>query len=185
MTSMQASSETTPDGRSATSTPYVRVSGASKSYDHGENPAVVLKEVTLNSAPGEFISIEGPSCCGNRTWLKSTAGHQPRTAGPSMVMDEPFAALDAMTRDDLNVELERLWYATRKTLLFITHGIDEAVYLADRVVVMARNPGRIAEIIDIDIPRPRSLSVRQTPKFGKYTSEIRRLFASLGVVRSE
>jgi NitT/TauT family transport system ATP-binding protein len=102
-----------------------------------------------------------------------------------LLMDEPFGALDAMTRDDLNVELERLWYATRKTLLFITHGIDEAVYLADRVVVMARNPGRIAEIIDIDIPRPRPLSVRQTPQFGKYTSEIRRLFASLGVVRSE
>jgi NitT/TauT family transport system ATP-binding protein len=102
-----------------------------------------------------------------------------------LLMDEPFGALDAMTRDDLNVELERLWHATRKTLLFITHGIDEAVYLADRVVVMARNPGRIAEIIDIDIPRPRPLSVRQTPQFGKYTSEIRRLFASLGVVRSE
>jgi NitT/TauT family transport system ATP-binding protein len=102
-----------------------------------------------------------------------------------LLMDEPFGALDAMTRDDLNVELERLWFATRKTLLFITHGIDEAVYLADRVVVMARNPGRIAEIIDIDIPRPRSLSVRQTPEFGKYTTEIRRLFASLGVVKAE
>jgi NitT/TauT family transport system ATP-binding protein len=276
MTSMQASSETTPDGRSATSTPYVRVSGVSKSYDHGENPAVVLKEVTLNIAPGEFISIVGPSGCGKSTLLKCIAGLQPVTAGRIMVkdehvlappdnmaivfqrdvlldwrtvldnvllmvefkglkrkdyearatqllttyglgdflrrypwelsggmrqraaicralvvdpelllMDEPFGALDAITRDDLNVELERLWYATRKTLLFITHGIDEAVYLADRVVVMAKNPGRIAEIIDIDIPRPRSLSVRQTPKFGKYTSEIRRLFASLGVVRSE
>jgi NitT/TauT family transport system ATP-binding protein len=102
-----------------------------------------------------------------------------------LLMDEPFGALDAMTRDDLNVELERLWYATRKTLLFITHGIDEAVYLADRVVVMARNPGRIAEIIDIDIPRPRPLSVRQMAEFGKYTTEIRRLFASLGVVRSD
>src|SRR3979490_3315087 len=102
-----------------------------------------------------------------------------------LLMDEPFGALDAMTRDDLNVELERLWFATRKTLLFITHGIDEAGYLADRGVVRARNPGRIAEIIDIDIPRPRSLSVRQTPEFGKYTTEIRRLFASLGVVKAE
>lgn len=101
-----------------------------------------------------------------------------------LLMDEPFGALDAMTRDELNVELERLWYATRKTLLFITHGIDEAVYLADRVVVMARNPGRIAEIVDIDIPRPRPLSVRQTEKFGEYTTHIRNLFASLGVVKS-
>jgi NitT/TauT family transport system ATP-binding protein len=102
-----------------------------------------------------------------------------------LLMDEPFGALDAMTRDDLNVELERLWHATRKTLLFITHGIDEAVYLADRVVLMARNPGRIAEIVDIDLPRPRALAVRQTAEFGKYTTHIRQLFASLGVVGSE
>src|SRR5882757_710252 len=102
-----------------------------------------------------------------------------------LLMDEPFGALDAMTRDDLNAELERLWYETRKTVIFITHGIDEAVYLGDRVVVMARNPGRIAEIVPIDIPRPRPLSIRQTAEFGKYTTEIRRLFASLGVVRSD
>jgi NitT/TauT family transport system ATP-binding protein len=102
-----------------------------------------------------------------------------------LLMDEPFGALDAMTRDELNVELERLWSATRKTLLFITHGIDEAVYLADRVVVMARNPGRIAEIVKIDIPRPRPLSVRQTVEFGRYTTRIRELFASLGAVKPE
>jgi NitT/TauT family transport system ATP-binding protein len=102
-----------------------------------------------------------------------------------LLMDEPFGALDAMTRDELNVELERLWFATRKTLLFITHGIEEAVYLADRVVVMARNPGRIAKIIDIDIPRPRPLSVRQTPEFGQYSSEIRELFASLGLMKAK
>src|SRR5260370_6834598 len=92
MTSMQASSETTPDGRSATSTPYVRVSGVSKSYDHGENPAVVLKEVTLNIAPGEFISIVGPSGCGKSTLLKCIAGLQPVTAGRIMVKDEHVLA---------------------------------------------------------------------------------------------
>jgi NitT/TauT family transport system ATP-binding protein len=102
-----------------------------------------------------------------------------------LLMDEPFGALDAMTRDDLNAELERLWYKTRKTVVFITHGIDEAVYLADRVVVMARNPGRIAEIIPIDIPRPRPLSVRQTEEFGKYVQHIRHLFASMGLVKAE
>ena len=102
-----------------------------------------------------------------------------------LLMDEPFGALDALTRDDLNVELERLWLETRKTVLFITHGIVEAVYLSDRVVVMARNPGRIAEIIDIDIPRPRSLAVRNTPEFGRYAQHIRHLFATLGVVRAE
>jgi NitT/TauT family transport system ATP-binding protein len=102
-----------------------------------------------------------------------------------LLMDEPFGALDALTRDDLNIELERLWFETRKTIIFITHGIAEAVYLSDRVVVMSRNPGRIAEIIEIDIPRPRPLSVRNTPEFGKYAQQIRQLFAALGVVRSE
>jgi NitT/TauT family transport system ATP-binding protein len=102
-----------------------------------------------------------------------------------LLMDEPFGALDAMTRDDLNAELERLWYETRKTIIFITHGIDEAVYLADRVVVMARNPGRIAEIIPIDIPRPRPLSIRQTEEFGKYVKHIRHIFASMGVAKAD
>ncbi len=102
-----------------------------------------------------------------------------------LLMDEPFGALDALTRDDLNIELERLWFETRKTILFITHGISEAVYLADRVVVMSRDPGRIAEIVEIDIPRPRPLSVRNTPEFGKYAQHIRNRFATLGVVRSE
>ena len=102
-----------------------------------------------------------------------------------LLMDEPFGALDAMTRDDLNAELERLWYETRKTIIFITHGIDEAVYLADRVVVMARNPGRIAEIVEIDIPRPRPLSIRQTEEFGKYVKHIRHIFASMGVAKAD
>jgi NitT/TauT family transport system ATP-binding protein len=102
-----------------------------------------------------------------------------------LLMDEPFGALDAMTRDDLNAELERLWYEARKTIIFITHGIDEAVYLADRVVVMARNPGRIAEIVPIDIPRPRPLSIRQTEEFGKYVKHIRHIFASMGVAKAD
>jgi NitT/TauT family transport system ATP-binding protein len=102
-----------------------------------------------------------------------------------LLMDEPFGALDALTRDDLNVELERLWFTTHKTILFVTHGITEAVYLADRVVVMARNPGRIAEIIEIDLPRPRPLSIRNTPAFGTYAQHIHHLFATLGVVRAE
>jgi NitT/TauT family transport system ATP-binding protein len=102
-----------------------------------------------------------------------------------LLMDEPFGALDAMTRDDLNLELERLWYKTRKTIIFITHGIDEAVYLADRVVVMQRNPGRIAEIVPIDLPRPRPLSIRQTEEFGKYVQHIRHLFASMGLLKAE
>jgi NitT/TauT family transport system ATP-binding protein len=102
-----------------------------------------------------------------------------------LLMDEPFGSLDALTRDDLNAELERLWGQTRKTIIFITHGIDEAVYLADRVVVMTRNPGRIAEIVPVDLPRPRPLSIRQTEDFGKHVRRIRHLFASMGLVKAE
>ena len=79
-----------------------------------------------------------------------------------MLMDEPFGALDALTRDELNLELQRLWMSTQKTILFITHSIGEAVLLSDRVVVMSANPGRILETIDIDLPRPRNLDARDT-----------------------
>jgi len=100
-----------------------------------------------------------------------------------LLMDEPFGALDAMTRDDLNVELTRIWQDSRKTVLFITHSIVEAVYLSDRVVMMSRAPGRIVDIIDIDIPRPRPLSVRESKRFGELTSKIRHHFAELGIVK--
>ena len=102
-----------------------------------------------------------------------------------LLMDEPFGALDAMTRDELNLELQRMWIETRKTVLFITHSISEAVYLSDRVVVMSRNPGEIVETIEIDLPRPRPLSIRETAEFGKYTARIREIFAKLGVFKEE
>lgn len=102
-----------------------------------------------------------------------------------LLMDEPFGALDAMTRDELNLELQRMWLETRKTVLFITHSISEAVYLSDRVVIMSRNPGEIVETIEIDLPRPRPLSIRETSDFGKYTARIREIFAELGVFKEE
>jgi ABC-type nitrate/sulfonate/bicarbonate transport system, ATPase component len=100
-----------------------------------------------------------------------------------LLMDEPFGALDAMTRDDLNLELARLWQETRKTVLFITHSIAEAVFLSDRIAVMSRNPGRIVEIIDVDLPRPRSLALRETTAFTAYTKRIRSIFTQLGVLK--
>ena len=77
---------------------------------------------------------------------------------PLLLMDEPFGALDALTREQMRLDLEALWLATRKTVLFITHSIDEAVLLADRVVVMSPRPGRIERVLDIDLPRPRGLA---------------------------
>jgi NitT/TauT family transport system ATP-binding protein len=102
-----------------------------------------------------------------------------------LLMDEPFGALDAMTRDELNFELQRIWLASGKTVVFITHSISEAVYLGDRVVVMSRNPGRITDDIAIGLDRPRSLSIRETPRFGDYVAHIREIFAGMGVLKGK
>jgi NitT/TauT family transport system ATP-binding protein len=90
-----------------------------------------------------------------------------------LLMDEPFGALDAMTRESMNQELQRIWMERRKTILFITHSIGEAVYLADRVLVMSPRPGRIADELPIDLPRPRPLDIMNTPEFGAYVKRIR------------
>jgi NitT/TauT family transport system ATP-binding protein len=100
-----------------------------------------------------------------------------------LLMDEPFGALDAITRDELNMELERIWDRSKKTVLFVTHSIAEAVFLSDRVVVMDKNPGRIAEIVTIDLPRPRTLAIRETPPFVQYTRHLRSTFESLGIMK--
>jgi NitT/TauT family transport system ATP-binding protein len=89
-----------------------------------------------------------------------------------LLMDEPFAALDAQTREFMQQELLKVWNATRKTVLFITHQIDEAIFLSDRVVVMSARPGRIKAIFDIDIPRPRNLHEKRDPQFQKFLDEI-------------
>jgi NitT/TauT family transport system ATP-binding protein len=82
-----------------------------------------------------------------------------------LLMDEPFAALDAQTREHMQAELLKIWSAARKTVLFITHQINEAVYLADRVVVMSPRPGRIRGVLDVPLARPRSLDVKRDPRF--------------------
>lgn len=104
---------------------------------------------------------------------------------PLLLMDEPFGALDAMTRDQLQLDLLRLCSDDDMTVLFITHSITEAVFLSDRVVVMSPRPGRIEKVIDIDLPRPRRLAMREDPKFNQYTHELTDIFRSLGVFREE
>jgi len=97
-----------------------------------------------------------------------------------LLMDEPFGALDAMTREKMNLELARIWAESKKTVLLITHSIPEAVFLSDRVIVMSERPGSIAAIYNIDLPRPRSLHVMATPEFGEYAKTIRAHFFAQG-----
>jgi NitT/TauT family transport system ATP-binding protein len=102
---------------------------------------------------------------------------------PHLLMDEPFGALDALTRDQLVLDLQRICEERRMSVLFITHSVAEAVFLSDQVIVMTPRPGRIDRVIDIDLPRPRTLAVRETPEFARYNREILALFLARGVLR--
>jgi NitT/TauT family transport system ATP-binding protein len=99
-----------------------------------------------------------------------------------LLMDEPFAALDALTREQMAVELQKLWSRETKSVMFITHSIPEAVFLSDRIVVLSERPGRVVREIDIDLPRPRALDTMRTTKFGNYCHELRELFAASGAI---
>jgi len=100
---------------------------------------------------------------------------------PLLLMDEPFGALDALTREQISMDIQRVWMEKRKTAIHITHSIPEAVLLADRVVVMGPRPGRIVEILEIDLPRPRRLD-RLPQRFNDYAGRIREIFKASGVL---
>jgi NitT/TauT family transport system ATP-binding protein len=104
---------------------------------------------------------------------------------PLLVMDEPFGALDALTRDQLQVDLLRLWTDQKMTVVFITHSISEAVFLSDRIVVMSPRPGRIETIIDVALERPRRLAVRDTPQYARHVQQVTDIFKSLGVLKED
>jgi NitT/TauT family transport system ATP-binding protein len=91
-----------------------------------------------------------------------------------LLMDEPFGSLDAFTRDEMNLLIEEIWMETGKTIAFVTHSIPEAIFLADRIVVMSARPGRVAAVYDIDIPRPRSVDIQTRPDFIERVMEIKR-----------
>ncbi len=119
-----------------------------------------------------------------------SGGMQQRTAfcralvhdPPLVLMDEPLGALDALTREQLRIDLERLWMDSRKTVLFVTHSITESVQLADRVVVMSPRPGVIERVETIDLPRPRTIEVRESPAFQQHVHAITEVFLSRGVL---
>ena len=114
-----------------------------------------------------------------RTAIARALLHDP----PLLMMDEPFGALDALTREQMRVDLEALWLATGKTVVFITHSIDEAVLLSDRVVVMSPRPGRVERCLAVPLPRPRGLAARRDPRFAALADEITEIFLARGVLR--
>jgi NitT/TauT family transport system ATP-binding protein len=93
-----------------------------------------------------------------------------------LLMDEPFSALDEFTKEKLHEDLLRIWQKTNKTILFVTHNIQEAVYLSDRVVVLSPHPGRVSAVVDIDLPRPRPIEIKETLEFNALVSKVRNSF---------
>jgi NitT/TauT family transport system ATP-binding protein len=138
----------------------------------------------------ELLSLVGLQEFAHRYPWELSGGMQQRVAitralihDPAMLlMDEPFGALDAMTREQMNLELQRIWLERKKTVLFITHSIPEAVFLADRVLVMTQRPGRIMDVVTVDVPRPRRLEAMNLPEFCAKVSSIRAQFHAKGAL---
>jgi NitT/TauT family transport system ATP-binding protein len=129
----------------------------------------------------EMLSLVGLSDFHNHYPWQLSGGMQQRVSiaralafDPTiLLMDEPFGALDEFTRERMNMELLNIWEKTHKTLIFITHSIAEAVFLASRVVVMSPRPGRIANVVEIDLPYPRNFETRESTRFFELTTEVR------------
>jgi NitT/TauT family transport system ATP-binding protein len=141
-------------------------------------------------AARELLASVGLGDFTERYPYELSGGMQQRTAfcralihdPPLILMDEPLGALDAMTREQLRADLERLWMHKKKTVIFVTHAIEEAVQLSDTVVVISPRPGQVVREIAIELARPRTLEVCETPQFHAHVAEIRRIFFGYGVI---
>lgn len=155
-------------------------------------PAVVQKldRATYTERARDLLKMVGLEGFEDKYPFELSGGMQQRNAitralvhDPAiLLMDEPFGALDAMTRESMNLEILRIWRESSKTIFFITHSITEAVFLASRVVVLTARPGRIARIFSVDIPHPRGLDIISTPEFGAIVKDIRALFSADGAI---
>ena len=143
---------------------------------------------SYRQSAADLLAMVGLSEFAQRYPFELSGGMQQRTAivralvqDPRLLlMDEPFGALDAMTREQMNLELMRIWSKSGKTVIFITHSIAEAIFLSDRVIAMTARPGTIADVITINLPRPRELSVINTDHFGRYAAKLRSLLDAQG-----
>lgn len=146
--------------------------------DYRERALQLLKQVSLQ----DFAHCYPHELSGGMRQRASIARallHNP----PLLLMDEPFGALDALTREQMRLDLEALWLSTRKTVVFITHSVDEAVLLADRVLVMGPRPGRVVKELRIDLPRTRGPEARRDKRYFDACDEINEIFFSQGVLR--
>ncbi|NKY43769.1 ABC transporter ATP-binding protein [Nocardia cerradoensis] len=149
----------------------LKVRGVAKA-ERRERAAQVLRTVGLESA-AHRLPHQLSGGMRQRVAIARVLAYEPEV----LVFDEPFAALDAQTREFLQSELLRIWEsgATKKTVLFVTHSIDEAIFLSDRIAVMTRAPGRVKAVLDVELPRPRDAAVRSSEDFVHIRSRVARI----------